>query len=181
MTTIVQGLSPRVRGNLSGARGPRDGGGSIPASAGKPCGRPRRCRRRRVYPRECGETHGSGEHPWVWRGLSPRVRGNHRRRPRRQGGDGSIPASAGKPSCRARRTGSTRVYPRECGETGSPRRLPPRPSGLSPRVRGNLRHQHAGAHVRGSIPASAGKPMRTAKSAGFTRVYPRECGETATR
>ena len=50
------GLSPRVRGNRLGPRGPAGPQGSIPACAGQP---PSRCPRpslTRVYPRVCGAT-----------------------------------------------------------------------------------------------------------------------------
>ena len=73
---IVQGLSPRVRGNLlrwrTAVRLPR----SIPACAGEPAYRLRHPNGSAVYPRVCG---GTGTGGWCGRtvlGLSPRVRGN---------------------------------------------------------------------------------------------------------
>ena len=50
--------------------------------------------------------------------------------------------------------------------------------GLSPRVRGNLKHHYAPA-VRGrSIPACAGEPRRPSRRRESNTVYPRVCGGT---
>ena len=91
------GLSPRVRGNprAEGRRGPP--GGSIPASAGEPCCRPRSGRCRGVYPRECGGTRGTPPTLQPAHGLSPRVRGNPYRSFAQDVLPRSIPASAGEP------------------------------------------------------------------------------------
>ena len=73
---LVQGLSPRVRGNLIWLASCRIIRGSIPACAGKPtaCGPNRTgCR---VYPRVCGETMDGATDEIKDPGLSPRVRGN---------------------------------------------------------------------------------------------------------
>ena len=73
---VVQGLSPRVRGN-PGHCGHQDClRGSIPACAGEPGQSRRMAPIHKVYPRVCGGT--AGEH-WlhdIHTGLSPRVRGN---------------------------------------------------------------------------------------------------------
>ena len=94
----THGLSPRVRGNphLAGVIAFRCG--SIPACAGEPPRPTARGGRQRVYPRVCGGTIGAHSCQCAHSGLSPRVRGNHRRpllpvRPFR-----SIPACAGEPS-----------------------------------------------------------------------------------
>ena len=55
-TESGQGLSPRVRGNRFFRNFARNSLGSIPARAGKPSHRQRRCACGRVYPRACGET-----------------------------------------------------------------------------------------------------------------------------
>ena len=71
----------------------------------------------------------------------------------------------------------SRVYPRvrgeaACAHTGS------RPStGLSPRPRGSLLLGGRREVTRGSIPASAGKPIPTPTSTVTTWVYPRVRGE----
>ena len=122
--------------------------GSIPACAGEPCAL------------ELGGI--------VYRGLSPRVRGNLVNLPILRRNLRSIPACAGEPS------NSHRVYPRVCGGTSSAhkpaqaddnrRSIPAcagEPRGLSP----------------GSIPACAGEPGRLYRPA-IIRVYPRVCGGT---
>ena len=111
-------------------------------------------------------------------GLSPRVRGNRRRRCLRRAEEGSIPACAGEPQ-RSRRNGAKKwVYPRVCGGTddlGEELKILP---GLSPRVRGN---QVLVWHFRSpprSIPACAGEPMPPTPYLSWEPVYPRVCGGT---
>ena len=90
-----------------------------------------------VYPRECGGT------PWMpspdrgISGLSPRVRGNRRRRGPAGTPQRSIPASAGEPTTLTIEEAELTVYPRECGGTGNCGHHGGRGCGLSPRVRGN--------------------------------------------
>ena len=152
-----EGLSPRVRGNRmentmdeypprsipAGAGEPHSGqrsmprGGSIPAGAGEPSSRPGSGETRRVYPRGCGGTQNGPRVPFCQPGLSPRVRGNRDGEPPRPDQTRSIPAGAGEPSARARKSPSTRVYPRGCGGTSLPGASPSMRQGLSPRVRGN--------------------------------------------
>ena len=152
------GLSPRVRGNRGCPIAASATVGSIPACAGEPRRRVRAGRVAGVYPRVCGGT-GQTElrREYLW-GLSPRVRGNRARVAALDAGAGSIPACAGEP---ARSTGGRRpprVYPRVCG--GTVGASPPRPhaTGLSPRVRGNLRSGSKRALAPRSIPACAGEP-----------------------
>ena len=91
------GLSPRVRGN-HGVAGPSvDCGGSIPACAGEPQYSPLHCITMKVYPRVCGGTYVRLRSAGPEEGLSPRVRGNLRRRDARAQRHGSIPACAGEP------------------------------------------------------------------------------------
>ena len=105
-TSFLEGLSPRVRGNLYTVYD--------------------RSWLQQVYPRVCG---GTSYQLRVGRlgpatGLSPRVRGN-RMRPRAAAGSspgGSIPACAGEPSGSGqlpRRAAERWVYPRVCGGTGN--------------------------------------------------------------
>ena len=115
------------------------------------------------------------------KGLSPRVRGNPRRRPRPARPPGSIPACAGEPPPSSPSPCSPGVYPRVCGGT------PPRPAqaawtaGLSPRVRGNPGRIPLGGIIRRSIPACAGEPIIRIRTAAFLQVYPRVCGGTRSR
>ena len=147
----------------------------------------------------CGGTRGARGAKSRPSGLSPRVRGNRQRslgisqelwsipacagnleRGRgHQGRPGSIPACAGEPLAAPGSARRGRVYPRVCGGTPWFRALAARLSGLSPRVRGNLRVA-AAARARGrSIPACAGEPRRYARTDRQGRVYPRVCGGTA--
>ena len=71
-----------------------------------------------------------------------------------------------------------RVYPRACGGTFRCRRALSMLSGLSPRVRGNLRGLLRLQWSDGSIPARAGEPTRATVRWLRRRVYPRACGGT---
>ena len=113
----LQGLSPRVRGNLITPARYRVMSRSIPACAGEPRAARRSVRRPRVYPRVCGGTQtGFGEND-AGRGLSPRVRGNPNCGRRSRTCYRSIPACAGEPLRSVASTPDTAVYPRVCGGT----------------------------------------------------------------
>ena len=172
------GLSPRVRGNQVLAVRRTFPCGSIPARAGEPraC-LPSRCRGG-VYPRACGGTMSRCIEGWDLQGLSPRVRGNQRCSKSVISFSGSIPARAGEPSTRCRRTRWFRVYPRACGGTADEAAGFTLGQGLSPRVRGNRLDRREEDDIEGSIPARAGEPQSVSMSARYLRVYPRACGGT---
>ena len=152
------GLSPRVRGNHRGSAAPQQARGSIPACAGEPITHDGPITPPRVYPRVCGGTPSAAVVTAAQQGLSPRVRGNRRRRPRPAARARSIPACAGEPRRATLPCRRARVYPRVCGGT-APDRPPVSPNrGLSPRVRGNPHHASRMRCVRWSIPACAGEP-----------------------
>ena len=73
------GLSPRVRGNLRRYAGIRLKERSIPARAGEPFIAGMLVIVTSVYPRACGGTNECPDASATAAGLSPRVRGNHRR------------------------------------------------------------------------------------------------------
>ena len=175
----VEGPSPRARGSLRG-RGPvRAGGGSIPASAGKPAPRSSTPGWLRVHPRERGEARAGWAvhlHP---AGPSPRARGSLCQVEQVIGRDGSIPASAGKPRSADRAPHAARVHPRERGEAGYSRIESIHARGPSPRARGSRDERLHVVVGRGSIPASAGKPSRRPAPPSRRRVHPRERGEAA--
>ena len=195
------GLSPRVRGNPGRRRTPATAAGSIPACAGEPERRRSRSQLLTVYPRVCGGTtcltsprrRSGGLSPRVrgnrtgsvaatFRlGLSPRVRGNLLVREQGRSAAGSIPACAGEPGTPAPTESARRVYPRVCGGTSPEPRRAGAPTGLSPRVRGNLIDSDTGIINRGSIPACAGEPSPTWSMTLAGVVYPRVCGGTAPR
>ena len=135
---VPSGLSPRVRGNHR----PADDGHrlerSIPARAGEPPPAPTSRFDSPVYPRACGGTGNLVQTIGYQEGLSPRVRGNPRKRVGRQSPRRSIPARAGEPRLLAAWNGQVAVYPRACGGTARIIRRGRQLTGLSPRVRGNL-------------------------------------------
>ena len=134
-----------------------------------------------VYPRVCGGTCRRGGVDKRGGGLSPRMRGNRAPLDRRRGGGRSIPAYAGEPVLRGQSRFHRRVYPRVCGGTTRANAIANALIGLSPRMRGNLRRPHAGAHHDRSIPAYAGEPMISWLLIVLIRVYPRVCGGTTQR
>ena len=176
---LARGLSPRVRGNLTGllVRVPKRR--SIPACAGEPLSRDILKPTSLVYPRVCGGTGCVVRFRIAGIGLSPRVRGNLGLGLGVPFGGGSIPACAGEPRrFRGRRTGR-RVYPRVCGGTMDKQAGINCVVGLSPRVRGNpLQPSPAPAGSR-SIPACAGEPVDRSAFGYFVQVYPRVCGGTS--
>ena len=172
------GLSPRVRGNPRRSQYARPPRRSIPACAGEPAVRIPRRSTAWVYPRVCGGTQSRPAACHRRYGLSPRVRGN---RVQYAGGSrqcGSIPACAGEPPRGGSPDGPNKVYPRVCGGTGEIVWKRAYAGGLSPRVRGNLRHFTAPARGRRSIPACAGEPGDKALHDRVNEVYPRVCGGT---
>ena len=177
---LLQGLSPRVRGNRPAICPFTSYAGSIPACAGEPHPITRRLPEIPVYPRVCGGTitirSGSSQRY----GLSPRVRGNPFYVSRRLLVERSIPACAGEPGPKSGVTGAWTVYPRVCGgtfNTGAGQNLIP---GLSPRVRGNQAQYVPPQREIRSIPACAGEPSSSFPKPPMSRVYPRVCGGTRT-
>ena len=175
---MTLGQSPRVRGNHDRRGGRGRIVGSIPAGAGKPPRQRGHDHDSRVNPRGCGETMGGVPRRLVEGGQSPRVRGNLVQSGFRDVDVGSIPAGAGKPVRRRRRSAHSRVNPRGCGETIAHSTTSNSCPGQSPRVRGNLDRCVDVRHAARSIPAGAGKPPWPSRPGVRCRVNPRGCGET---
>ena len=173
-----QGLSPRGRGNPTGALASQRIEGSIPAWAGEPHSLPLPGVCERVYPRVGGGTGFQQLQPAGIRGLSPRGRGNPGDGLAEREFVGSIPAWAGEPRSCTGIQQSRAVYPRVGGGTAVARGPTPAGRGLSPRGRGNRRpgpiHRGAGR----SIPAWAGEPPPRAGRPCRHQVYPRVGGGT---
>ena len=167
-----------MRGNRNGRHASCGGSGSIPACAGEPSLPSRSHCRRRVYPRVCGGTALCLPVIPKRSGLSPRVRGNHKRRAFAYRSSGSIPACAGEPQAAGFRLPFFGVYPRVCGGTATALSGIGFASGLSPRVRGNRAVDVVGRPLLGSIPACAGEPGVGGASGRGRWVYPRVCGGT---
>ena len=172
------GLSPRVRGNRQCSHSASHNRGSIPACAGEPGDCWQVSCERRVYPRVCGGTCEKPRAKSPAGGLSPRVRGNHRRRGRAPDLSGSIPACAGEPSPSRPSSPFQTVYPRVCGGTIPAAMIIESIDGLSPRVRGNQRLPRPQLLSDRSIPACAGEPRQRVIRRLRHAVYPRVCGGT---
>ena len=114
-----------------------------------------------------------------YRGLSPRVRGNHTRLCDERSIERSIPACAGEPLRLPSKTPPAWVYPRVCGGTYEDSITHGMVDGLSPRVRGNLPYTGGGGAVGRSIPACAGEPCTVRRLRDTKPVYPRVCGGTS--
>ena len=168
------GLSPRVRGNLTGYPAVKETERSIPACAGEPLPPESLPAPTRVYPRVCGGTSNPFPNP----GLSPRVRGNPLPPRVRALSSRSIPACAGEPASTAFHSIQGRVYPRVCGGTNAGVSGPGSCHGLSPRVRGNPSPAIRTRSCAWSIPACAGEPPLPAAAGSTNGVYPRVCGGT---
>ena len=176
--SVVNGLSPRVRGNLSVFHQILLLSGSIPACAGEPRGAQRTAPPLTVYPRVCGGTARPSKMSRRRPGLSPRVRGNRGGCAAVEVADGSIPACAGEPPPAHTSPHGSTVYPRVCGGTSCSSPLRPLSLGLSPRVRGNPFLPCSTFLSRGSIPACAGEPRTQYPPRRSVEVYPRVCGGT---
>ena len=175
---LEEGLSPRVRGNPIPVRRCNRVQRSIPACAGEPPTSVACLRTVPVYPRVCGGTLDVTGYHEGGTGLSPRVRGNPIPVRRCNRVQRSIPACAGEPPTSVACLRTVPVYPRVCGGTLDVTGYHEGGTGLSPRVRGNLRpylRQHP--QVR-SIPACAGEPLTALAVRVAGRVYPRVCGGT---
>ena len=178
---LRRGLSPRVRGNRTHRARRPCRTGSIPACAGEPGSRFASGWDSRVYPRVCGGTVSPVFVSNCRTGLSPRVRGNQLHFPTVNTPKRSIPACAGEPVGKELRWILFGVYPRVCGGTVLHEFSNPPVTGLSPRVRGNLRRAFDDPVPHGSIPACAGEPNARACRSGPSQVYPRVCGGTLLR
>ena len=110
------------------------------------------------------------------RGLSPPTRGSHPVPGRDVEGDRSIPAHAGEPPQRTRRTTHRTVYPRPRGGAVAAPCSAMIASGLSPPTRGSHQCGDCKGEFTGSIPAHAGEPERRPASPTSSWVYPRPRG-----
>ena len=174
----IEGLSPRMRGNLVESVAAARDVGSIPAHAGEPTTTTGMRTNVRVYPRACGGTHDLARDLLTFQGLSPRMRGNPEKGLERARAIGSIPAHAGEPVQAFPGYREPGVYPRACGGTAAEAVDAARTQGLSPRMRGNPWLTDVPADYGGSIPAHAGEPAAVVAEVAAAGVYPRACGGT---
>ena len=172
------GLSPRGRGNLSGAGLDRLDSGAIPARAGEPVVPAQVITTTRGYPRAGGGTGGSAALDISVKGLSPRGRGNLEDILDEGEIDGAIPARAGEPVATRDAAEPYRGYPRAGGGTSRCRTSTTPTSGLSPRGRGNHGRLKVDTRWSGAIPARAGEPPWPDSSTARSWGYPRAGGGT---
>ena len=130
------GLSPRGRGKLLLLLVDRRRMRSIPAWAGETDAWRMGERLAEVYPRVGGGNAACRSAGASLTGLSPRGRGKHGRRRRRNDGLGSIPAWAGETPKDTPCRSATRVYPRVGGGNHTETAGRDAGVGLSPRGRG---------------------------------------------
>ena len=157
LTSSKSGSSPHVRGARHHLHKIATRHGIIPACAGSTFNASFGALQNRDHPRMCGE-HAQGQ--WaaeVRVGLSPHVRGAHRRQPQLRQRAGIIPACAGS-TCWSRSTSRTvRDHPRMCGE--------------------HVRRQSVRQLLTGIIPACAGSTQTHRLHDQPRRDHPRMCGE----
>ena len=158
--SAIDGLSPRVRGNLCQPRLGEQQGRSIPARTGEPIRARMPFAAYSVYPRAYGGTAGTDTAKVSETGLSPRVRGNRTWYRLSRLDAGSIPARTGEPKRSRSLVRSSRVYPRAYGGTRQIADGVPADEGLSPRVRGNREAHDHSRELAGSIPARTGEPRQ---------------------
>ena len=150
--------------------------GSIPAHAGETAIAVWSFVARGVYPRTCGGNPGVRRDSRNLLGLSPHMRGKPTTSPEILMPLGSIPAHAGETESEYPAPLFIRVYPRTCGGNSSATNGVPAYLGLSPHMRGKLRHASPSQLPKGSIPAHAGETAPGDASPRRSWVYPRTCG-----
>ena len=138
-TATHPGSSPRMRGKLRTEFALEDGGGLIPAYAGKTRLPWCRSTSRRAHPRVCGENcHIPYCHLFL-QGSSPRMRGKPQGSSRLTPFQGLIPAYAGKTTSIHAYSSRVRAHPRVCGENFEHVGETVPFVGSSPRMRGKPR------------------------------------------
>ena len=174
---IQLGSSPLTRGKLLGERLAVPVQGLIPAHAGKTRADSRTVTFVGAHPRSRGENAGGFADGDLCGGSSPLTRG--KLTPRLEQGQDLwlIPAHAGKTTYRFLRRREDGAHPRSRGENNGWNLRRRSSRGSSPLTRG--KHGllvHAG-HVRGLIPAHAGKTRPTTVPSRCPGAHPRSRGE----
>ena len=160
---VSAGSSPHVRGARHHLHKIATRHGIIPACAGSTFNASFGALQNRDHPRMCGE-HAQGQ--WaaeVRVGLSPHVRGAHRRQPQLRQRAGIIPACAGSTVEQLFLTTVIGDHPRMCGEHTDLGKIVRVQWGSSPHVRGAPYRQAVFRHRAGIIPACAGSTAAPAR------------------
>ena len=116
---------------------------------------------------------------WRAAGSSPLTRGKRKGRGLFADVGGLIPAHAGKTGCPRAWTRSGAAHPRSRGENPVTVLRLSAYSGSSPLTRGKPAVRNVGVHVRGLIPAHAGKTQRARSIRRRRRAHPRSRGENS--
>ncbi len=173
----IVGLSPWVRGTRPTPTRNIQAGRFIPVGAGNSRSIRRNTASVSVYPRGCGELESNLAASSLTCGLSPWVRGTHRRARRFLAYPRFIPVGAGNSASWQTGKHFLAVYPRGCGELGFVVTAALLVAGLSPWVRGTLFPTTRQAHDGRFIPVGAGNSSPKSLAASHSSVYPRGCGE----
>ena len=174
------GSSPLTRGKLREIAQLHEGGGLIPAHAGKTCLPRRRCISHGAHPRSRGENRCSGAGGRSSSGSSPLTRGK-RHHPVLQRVRGRlIPAHAGKTFQAELEMIQDRAHPRSRGENLIWSLPDATAGGSSPLTRGKRRRGSRRLRNCGLIPAHAGKTVVSDSSLANFRAHPRSRGENPT-
>ena len=173
------GSSPLTRGKPGFAAGAPDGGGLIPAHAGKTWRTTTRQGTSRAHPRSRGENLRRCLRVQPVGGSSPLTRGKRERSVQAASRWRLIPAHAGKTHPRARRSGHRTAHPRSRGENSTPVVASWKRVGSSPLTRGKPAQGGGGPQQIRLIPAHAGKTNRWSNRPRTTGAHPRSRGENA--
>ncbi len=135
---MMEGASPRGRGSRRGNLIEDHLFGCIPAWAGEPPALRDQPLSTRVHPRVGGGAIGTAQISNPSLGASPRGRGSRRHEHAPCDCCGCIPAWAGEPHSRRKRSKASRVHPRVGGGAALTVLADLKPMGASPRERGSL-------------------------------------------
>ena len=192
------GLPPQVRGALGLCCGCSRPSGLTPAGAGSTWRALSGHKRKRAYPRRCGEHRDPIGLTTRRTGLPPQVRGAPIRKDGKPKGHGAYPRRCGEhlatdnlvptigglpPQVRgapwrvAHRLGCRRAYPRRCGEHPNDSAMSTIPEGLPPQVRGARPDHGTDRRCDRLTPAGAGSTHDRDAVSSQRWAYPRRCGE----
>ena len=174
------GSSPLTRGKRAGVATCQDIAGLIPAHAGKTTGRAGFSCPRTAHPRSRGENLGRAGQVRPDRGSSPLTRGKHAALVGAGHDRGLIPAHAGKTPLHLSDNLVNGAHPRSRGENVRALAFVVPIVGSSPLTRGKLDQHTNHGHIRGLIPAHAGKTRSWARRGRVRTAHPRSRGENAT-
>ena len=165
---------PRSRGeNCEISRSERRSAWLIPAHAGKTGTHHQRPPRQPAHPRSRGENSRVVMMVPFRGGSSPLTRGKQGFIVGGIGGDGLIPAHAGKTACHPLTQGRRGAHPRSREENIDAWKLPERHVGSSPLTRGKRYSVHRLTCACGFIPAHAGKTSHDPAHQSASTAHPR--------